>query len=273
MSDLIEAWLDARRERQPVALVTVVKSCGSTPRDTGAKMLVFSSGETRDTIGGGKLEALVIAAALDALAKGSPRLETLPLHPNSEDAFGAICGGEMTFFIEPTPPAPRLFIVGAGHCAQALAPQAAGLGYAITVIDDREDMLAQPGFAQNCTCISDRTAEDVFGHLEWTSTDAVVIVSRNFEIDTAALAAVVENPDIAYIGMIGSQRKVNHVFDTLRSRGVAPDALQRPYAPIGLDIGAESPTEIAISVIAELLKVTRQASGDHLRRPLGTESS
>ena len=260
--EILQAQLDARASGTPCVLATVVATRGSVPREAGAKALIFGEANLLGTVGGGKFESLVIADALAALAAGAPVLKTYPLHEHSAESFGAICGGEVTVFLEPQLARESLLIIGAGHCAVAICQLARQCGMHVTVLDAREDQLDRcPAHARHTA-----PAPDFLATHEWRGRAALIIVSQNFQIDREALAAALQRPGAAYIGMIGSTRKVTRVFDDLRARGVSAESLAQVYAPIGLDIGADSPAEIAVSVVAEVLKVLRGASGAHLRK-------
>jgi xanthine dehydrogenase accessory factor len=251
------------KERTPFAVATVAATTGSVPRAAGSKMFVHSDGRSSGTIGGGKFEALVLADALTAMREKKPLLKTYPLHEGDADSFGAICGGEVTVFIEPQLTSEALFLIGAGHCSRAIAKLAAECGLFVSVLDDREDLLAE--MPRVITKVSDSSAAEFIASREWRNDEALVIVSRNHEIDREALAAALAQTGVGYVGMIGSKRKVRDVFDDLRRRGVPDEKLAKVYAPLGLDIGADSPAEIAVSTIAEVLSVLRQRTAKHLR--------
>lgn len=264
MSDTLLAELLAARERRAAcALATVAATTGSVPREAGAKMIVYADGKTSGTIGGGKFEALVVAEALAALRGRQPVLKTYPLHEGDACSFGAICGGEVTVFIEPQTTSEALVLVGAGHCAQAIAKLAHDCGWHVTLLDDRAELLADSVASLK---VSDRSPADFIAAHDWQLDEALVFVSRNYVIDCEALHAAIQRSGIAYLGMIGSERKVRRVFDELRTRGVSESVLEKVHAPIGLDIGADSPAEIAISVMAEVMQVLRAKPGGHLRR-------
>ena len=250
--------------RKPFAVVTVAATTGSVPRAPGSKMFVYADGQISGTIGGGKFESLVIAEALTSMEQKKPLLKTYPLREGETDSFGAICGGEVTVFIEPQVGGEALYLVGAGHCARAIAKLAAECGLFVTVIDDRGELLAD--LPPAVVGISDCSPRDFIASRSWRNDEALVMVSRNHEIDCEALAAAIEQSGAGYIGMIGSRRKVLSVFDRLRERGVSEEKLARVYAPLGLDIGADSPAEIAVSCVAEILAVLRAHSGKHLRK-------
>lgn len=273
MSDaLFEELLAARHARKPSALVTVAETKGSVPRAAGAKMLVYCDGLTSGTIGGGKLEALAIEDALTCLREKRTLLKSFPLRENEPDSFGAICGGEVTILIEPQSVREALFVFGAGHCAQAIVHLAVECGLFVTVIEDREEMLA-PLPAQVARVSGIGAAEFIAGR-SWQRDEAIVIVSRNHELDREALAGALRAQGApGYIGMIGSRRKVRQVFDRLREEGISNGSLDAVYAPIGLDIGSDSPAEIAVSALAEILAVLRGAKGGNLRERKGSSDS
>lgn len=268
---LLDELQAARAARRPCALVTVAATRGSVPRAAGAKMLVYGDGLTSGTIGGGKFEALVVADALERLREKAPLLKTFSLRESEPDSFGAICGGEATVLIEPQMLREALFLVGAGHCAQAIARLALDCGLFVSVLDDRADMLAE--LPAGAARISNPPAPEFLLGRAWRQDEAIVIVSRDHELDREALAAVLQTTGAGYIGMIGSRRKVQQVFQHLRGRGIAAEALARVYAPIGLDIGADSPAEIAVSALAEILAMLRQRPGGNLRNFSGAAVS
>ncbi len=259
---LLQALLDARARREPCVLVTLAAVKGSVPREAGAKALVFPDGRLLGTIGGGKFESLVITEALAALGTGLPVLKTYPLHEAAADSFGAICGGEATVLLEPQRPREGLVVFGAGHCGLALCRLAHDCGWHVTVIDDRAGLLAAcPAHLRH-----QGSAPDFIAAHPWCADEALVLVSRNHELDRLALAAALAHPGHGYLGMIGSRRKVQAVFNELRREGVGDDQLARVRAPIGLDLAADAPMEIAVSVLAEIMLTLRGRSG----KPLST---
>ena len=263
---LLEELIAARRARTACALVTVAATKGSVPREPGSKMIVYGGNKTSGTIGGGKFESLVVDEAIVAIRGKKPVLKTYPLHDADTCSFGAICGGEVTILIEPQILSEAIYLIGAGHCARAIAKLALDCGLFVSVIDDRTDLLAElPPPVEKVPALPG----DFIRARKWTSDEALVLVSRNYEIDRDALQAALAVGGAGYVGMIGSQRKVQRVFDQLRQQGVSKEALANVYAPLGLDIGADSPAEIAISAVAEILSVLRKRSGAHSRaKPL-----
>jgi xanthine dehydrogenase accessory factor len=261
---LLSELMEARRSRISSALVTVVDTRGSVPRETGSKMLVYNDGKTSGSIGGGKFESLVIRDALSQMRKKEPLLKTYPLHEGSTESFGAICGGESTIYIEPQVLSEAIFLVGAGHCAQAISKLAIECGLFVSVVDDRKDQLSS--FPSQATIVSDVSPSKFIKRRRWRKDEALVIVSRHYDIDRDALAAALSVSGIGYIGMIGSVRKVHRVFTQLKKSGVSSKRLSTVYAPIGVDIDADAPAEIAVSVIAEVLAILRGRSGRSLGR-------
>jgi xanthine dehydrogenase accessory factor len=243
------AELSGRGARFVVATITDVQ--GSSPREVGTKMLVMRDGSTVETIGGGVLEKRVVEDALACLAAGISRSEHYELREQGDNALGALCGGEATVFFEVHAPDKTLLIVGAGHVGRALCRFAALLDYRVVVLDPREDMVSAERFPQADERICGdpaRTAE-LFAIDEDTH---VVIVTHGHAHDQAALRSVVDSP-AASIGMIGSLNKVRTVFERLRKEGVAPGLLERVHSPIGLDIGAQTPAELALCIMAEIV--------------------
>ena len=266
---LLEELLAARQARTPCVLVTVAATTGSVPRAAGSKMLVYADGKISGTIGGGKFESLVVEEAIATLRAKQPVLKTYPLHEGEPDSFGAICGGEVTVLIEPQSFSEAIYLIGGGHCARAIAQLAVNAGFFVSVIEDRPEFCE--GSPPSVARVTDTAPPEFIATHSWQSDEALVIVSRNHEIDREALAAAVEQSGAGYIGMIGSKRKVRLVFEQLRERGVASEKLSRVYAPLGLDIGADSPAEIAISALAEIIAVLRARTGVHMRCGVAAE--
>lgn len=258
---LLAELVAARASRTPCALVTIAATTGSVPRAAGSKMLVYRDGRTSGTIGGGKFESLVVS---EALRRKEPLLKSYPLHEGEPASFGAICGGEATVLIEPQNLGEAIYLIGGGHCSKAIAKLAAEAGFSVSVWEDRAEIMEElpPGVSR---ITSATPAEFITAH-PWQHDEALVLVSRNHEIDREALAAAMQQTGAGYIGMIGSKRKVRLVFDALKQRGVSEEQLNAVYAPLGLDIGSDSPAEIAISAMAEIIAVLRGRSAAHMRQ-------
>ncbi|HEX7614560.1 MAG TPA: XdhC/CoxI family protein [Thermoanaerobaculia bacterium] len=239
-----------------LAMATVVSVVGSTPRETTARMLILPDGDTTGTIGGGKFESLVVADARKLLdGHGLPFTRDYAFVPAGENAFGAVCGGTATVLLEIVERAPRLLVVGAGHCGRALARAAAFSGYAVTVADEREEQLDAAAFPPGVRLVH---VKDDYSDLPLPEpADFVAIVSRGHVTDGLAFRRLRHEP-VAYLGMIGSKTKRKALFDELRKEGFTEDELNRAKNPIGLEIGAESPEEIAIAIVAELIATRRR---------------
>lgn len=245
----------------PCVLATVVRTSGSTPRKATARMIVLGDGRIVGTIGGGRVEKEVADAAVAMLAEGdAARSKLLRYHLTHELAM--CCGGEMEVFVEPLIPAPLLLVCGGGHVAQALVPLARKVGFSPIVVEEAEEMATPERFADAARII------DSFDPRDWTDLPLdggsyVVIVTRDHAQDQALLEHFTSAgaPELAYLGLIGSRRKIEMFKQRLIARGAEAARLQRLHAPIGLDIGAETPEEIAVAIVAELIK-TRAA-----RRP------
>lgn len=260
--DLLDELAEALRRGRCCALATVASTKGSVPRHPGAKMIVYDDGTITGTVGGGKFESLVIKEARAAMEAREVRLRTWPLRENEPGSFGAICGGEVTVLIEPHAPAHSMLLVGGGHCAQAIARLAATCSFHVTVVEDRPEILAQCTAAHRLVA---GNAPEFIASCALGAKDAVVIVSRHYDIDREALAAALRRGGPGYIGMIGSRRKVREVYAQMLTEGFTAEQLAGVFAPLGLDIGADSPAEIAVSVMAEVLMVLRGRPGTPLR--------
>jgi xanthine dehydrogenase accessory factor len=242
-----------------LAMATIVSASGSTPRRSTARMLVLPDGSIVGTVGGGKFESLVTEEGLALLhGPGTPLLREFSFAPVGEGSFGGVCGGRATVFLEVVERPHRLLVVGAGHCGRALARAAALCGYEVTVADDREELLDADAFPAGAKLV--RTAED-YSDVPLPSTgDAVALVSRSHEVDALAVRRMRGRP-AAWLGMIGSRAKRKAFFDALRADGFRDEELAVLRCPIGLDIGAETPEEIAVAVLAELIAFRRGATG------------
>lgn len=255
--ETIYAMLDrAIAEGRDAALVTIIGAQGSTPRETGAKMLVFSDGETAGTVGGGKLELLCVEAAKAAIEKGECKREVFDLTPQG---IGMECAGRNEVFIEVFVSKINLLIMGGGHVGQKIAQAAtmAGIGY--IVADDRAEFANEKNFPtarKICVELPEKVA-----NLADAKT-CIVIVTRGHSFDQECLAAALKT-SARYIGMIGSKQKVPKTFANLNKLGLHPETDPRVYSPIGLKLGGKTPGEIAISVLAEILKVCHGETGKH----------
>jgi xanthine dehydrogenase accessory factor len=250
-----ETLAEAVRSHGRLAMATVVGAVGSTPREATARMLVLPDGSTRFTIGGGKFESLVAEDARRLLSDGGlPFTREYAFVPEGKDSFGAVCGGRATVLVEIVEKAQRLLVVGGGHCGRALARAAAFTGYDVTVADERPGQLEPAGFPEGVRLVA--VAPDYSDLPLPSPEDAVALVSRGHVTDGLALRRLRGVP-VAYLGMIGSAAKRKALYGELRKEGWTAEDLARVSSPIGLDIGARTPEEIAIAIVAELIAKRR----------------
>jgi xanthine dehydrogenase accessory factor len=254
--DLFEEIVRMKRAGERGALATIVHTNGSIPSYESSRMLVREDGSIAGTIGGGCVEAEVWAAAKEVIQIEQPRKMTFNLNQDAAYDSGLICGGTLEIFVEPILPQPVLHIFGGGHISLAVARAASSAGFAITLTDDRATFANKERFPQAGEIYT--SYEDAFEKLHPIPTHYVLIVTRGHKDDMRVLAWAVRTT-ARYIGMIGSKRKVLAVYKALEKEGYRPKEFTRVYAPMGLEIGALSPEEIAISVVAELIAVRRNA--------------
>jgi xanthine dehydrogenase accessory factor len=251
--EVLTELVKALERGDDVALVTIVAAQGSTPQRVGAKMLVYSDGRTVGTIGGGCYENDAFGKAREAIRSRKPQLVHYELDDDFAQETGLICGGQMDVYIEPIEPSPELYIVGAGHVGFHLARLAHGVGFRVHVVDDREKFANADRFPEAAEIVVD----DIPSWLTRSSLPAhayAVVVTRGHTNDLDALRALAPR-DLRYLGLIGSRAKVARIYEALADDGITADRLQRVHAPIGLDIGAVTPQEIAVSILAELIAV------------------
>ncbi len=251
--EVFAAVADALDRGEPAALVTIVSATGSTPQRIGAKMLVFADGRMIGTIGGGCYENDAFWKAREAITDRKPRLVHYELSDDFAQETGLICGGQMDVYIEPIEPSPELYVVGAGHVGFHLARLAHDVGFRVHVIDDREKFANSERFPNAVEIVVD----DIPSWIARATIPAhayAVIVTRGHTNDLEALRALAPR-ELRYLGLIGSRAKVARIYDALVADQTPATLLTRVHAPIGLDIGAVTPQEIAVSILAELIAV------------------
>jgi xanthine dehydrogenase accessory factor len=254
--DLFEEIVRMRRAGQRAALATIVHTNGSIPSYESSRMLVREDGSIAGTIGGGCVEAEVWAAAKDVMQKESPRKMVFNLNNEASYDNGLICGGTLEVFVEPILPPPMLYLFGGGHVSMAVAKAASAAGFGIAVVDDRESFANKERFPMAQEMYA--SYEDAFERIHPNASSYLVIVTRGHKEDMRVLGWAVRT-DARYLGMIGSKRKVLSVYKALENDGYKPEEFDLVYAPMGLEIGALSPEEIAVSIAAELVAVRRSA--------------
>jgi xanthine dehydrogenase accessory factor len=261
---IYQSLAELEERNQPAALCTIIRSNGSTPRHTGSKMLVYADGSFKGTVGGGELENRVLAEARQAVLDGRPRI----LHYNMTDpARGdpGVCGGQVEVYVEPLQPKPVLVVIGAGHVGKAVVYLAHWLGFYVVVNDDRPEFCtpqAVPGADQYLL----GPMADLPQQLEINPWTYCVLTTRGVNVDIPGLPALLESP-AAYLGVIGSQRRWATTRVQLLEQGVSPGLLDKVRSPIGLELNAETPEEIAVSILAEIIMLRQGGSGRVMSTP------
>ena len=255
--DVFEELVRLRNLGQKCALATIVEVRGSIPSYQSAKLLVREDGSMTGTIGGGCVEAEVWNAAREVLETEKPKRLTFNLGQDAAYDNGLICGGQLEVFVEAVLPVPHAFIFGAGHISKSLSKIATLAGFTTVVVDDRESFANRERFPEAGEVHSGEY-EEIFPRLAINETSYLIIVTRGHRDDMRILRLAAGTP-ARYIAMIGSRRKVLNVFRELEKEGIPREVLEKIHAPMGLDIGAISPEEIAVSVTAEMIAVRRNA--------------
>jgi xanthine dehydrogenase accessory factor len=258
--DIYEEVVRLRRLGQKCALATIVQVNGSIPSYESAKLLVREDGSMLGTIGGGCVEAEVWNVARDVMQNERPRHMNFSLGQDAAYDNGLICGGQLSVFIEPVVPQPRLYIFGAGHISKSISKIATLAGFATVIVDNRE-AFANPERFPEADEIFAEEYEDVFPKLPIRDTSYLVIVTRGHRDDMRVMRWAV-GTNAKYIAMIGSKRKVIGVVKELEKEGIPREAFERAFAPMGLDIGAITPEEIAVSIVAEMIAMRRAPESD-----------
>ncbi|HXW61685.1 MAG TPA: XdhC/CoxI family protein [Candidatus Acidoferrales bacterium] len=254
--DLFEEVVRMRKAGRRGALATIVHTNGSIPSYESSRMLVREDGSIAGTIGGGCVEAEVWATAKEVMNAEQPRKMTFNLNHEAAYDAGLICGGTLEVFVEPILPQPTLYIFGGGHVSLEVARAASAAGFAVSVADDRQTFANPERFPMASELYT--TYDEAFAKIKPNASSYLLIVTRGHKDDMRVLAWAVRTA-ARYIGMIGSKRKVVSVYKALEKEGYSTNEFERVHAPVGLDIGALSPEEIAVSITAELIAVRRNA--------------
>jgi len=253
--DLYEEIVRLRKEGRRGAVATIVNVRGSIPSFKTAKMLVRDDGSLVGTIGGGCVEAEVWQAAREVMESERPRTLTFDLNNDPKYDTGLVCGGTLEVFVEPILPPAQLYIFGAGHVATSLYRVARVVGFDVTIVDDREAYANRERFPEAQQVIAE-DFEKAMAQLSPAESSYIVIVTRGHRDDMRVLRWAVQTP-ARYVGMIGSKRKTIAIFKELEKEGLPAQLFEGVHAPIGLDIGAITPEEIAVSIMAELIAERR----------------
>ena len=270
MISVYHALSELEKTNESAALCTVVKSEGSTPRHVGSKMLVYADGHFIGTVGGGDLEHRVMDEAWIAISEGTARtLKYSMVDPSRGDP--GVCGGTVEVFVEPILPPAMVVVLGAGHVGKAVVHLAKWLGFRVAVCDDRAEF-----------CTSEATpGADVYypiemgklvDHLKINRLTYIVVTSRGSSVDVLGLPNLLET-SASYIGVIGSKRRWLTTVKGLKEKGVSEEKIARVHSPMGLELNAETPEEIAVSILAEILMIKDKGTGKAMRVEKGAGSS
>ncbi len=259
---VLQELMNAQKAGLPVVVATIVRATGSVPRHAGAKMLVYGDGRSHGTVGGGEMEARVLREAAEVLILQKPRTITYSLvDPQRGDP--GVCGGEVDIYLEPYLPPATLFVVGCGHVGQAVADLAHWLGYRVVVTDDRTE-LATPEVVPHADVYLPGNFAQALEKNPLTPNTFVVLVTRNVAVDREILPLILQSP-AAYIGVMGSRRRWVETQRLLLEDGMPPADLSRIHSPIGLELNAETPAEIAVSILGEIIMLRRGGNGKQMR--------
>jgi xanthine dehydrogenase accessory factor len=251
--DIYEEILRLKKEGRSSAIATIVQCIGSSPQKEGAKMLVRDDGSILGTLGGGCIEAEIVQACRQAMKDGRPL--TIPFEL-TERHGGLVCGGKVLVYIEPVIPEPHVIIVGAGHVGKALSKVARFSGFRVTVVDDREEYANRDNLPDAHEVVV-TGFNIVFSNVPVDTNTFIVIATRGHNHDLDSLKAAVKT-EAGYIGLLGSKRKKALLFKTLKDEGFSQVDIDRVITPVGLPIGSVTPEEIAISIIAQMIKYRRE---------------
>ncbi len=249
---LYQAIVELEKNNNAGALCTIIRSEGSTPRHVTSKMLVYTDGHIIGTVGGGEVESRVISEALSAIEDRKPRLLSYKM-ANPERGDPGVCGGQVEIYVEPIVPKPVLVVVGVGHVGKAVAHLAKWLGFVVAVSDDRPDF-CNPEAVPEADQFYPLAMEELSSHMEITPWTYIVLTTRGMNVDVEGLPSLL-NSKAAYIGVIGSKRRWASTTKKLVEMGVSRKVLEGVHSPVGIEIHAETPEEIAVSIMAEIINL------------------
>jgi xanthine dehydrogenase accessory factor len=262
MKSIYQALSELEKNNEPAALCTVINSEGSTPRHVGSKMLVYADGNFIGTVGGGELESRVIKAALESLKSGDAQTLSYTMADPSRGDPG-VCGGTVEVFVEPILPPATVVVIGGGHVGKAVVHLAKWLGFRVAVSDDRQEFCnpeSVPGADSYYPLKMGKLAEQ----LKVTRQTYLVVTSRGSNIDAKGLPSLLES-EAAYIGVIGSKRRWLTTVKALKEQGVDKKLIAKVHSPMGLELNAETPEEIAVSIMAEILMLKDKGTGKPMK--------
>jgi xanthine dehydrogenase accessory factor len=257
MSEIYQELADLIAAQGTAAYCVIVSARGSTPRNAGTKMLVYPDGTISGTVGGGELEQRVIDAALTTLKDGQPQMISYSM-TDPERGDPGVCGGQLEVYVEPILPQASVIVIGAGHVGREVAALAKWLGYAVVISDDRAELLtddlAEHGQTHHGSIID--LTKDITIH----SQSYIVMTTRNVDVDVAGLPSLFES-EAAFIGVIGSRRRWETTKAQLRELRVSEEKIASVVSPVGLELEAETPREIALSILAQITMLRHGGHG------------
>jgi len=262
MNTIYQALSEIEKNNESAALCTVISSEGSTPRHVGSKMLVYPDNRLIGTVGGGELESRVIKAAIESLKNGNAQMLSYTLADPSRGDPG-VCGGTVEVFVEPILPPVMIVVIGGGHVGKAVVHLAKWLGFRVAVSDDRPEF-CNPGSVPGADAYYPVEMGKLTEQLKVTTQTYLVITSRGSSVDAQGLPSLLES-NAAYIGVIGSKRRWLTTVKALKEKGVSEEKFARVHSPMGLELNAETPEEIAVSIMAEVLMLRNKGTGKAMR--------
>lgn len=253
---------ELERIGESAAVCTIIRERGSVPRHVGSKMVVKADGSLHGTIGGGEMEQRVRREALEALHEGKSRIVTYTLsNPAAGDP--GVCGGEVEVYIEPLRPPATLLVIGGGHVGRALVHLGKWLGFRVALSDDRAEFCT-PQAAPGADEYLPGPMTELPSKFNFTANTYIVLPTRGVPLDVAGLPHLLAQPH-AYLGVIGSQRRWLTAVKQLEAQGFSREQLAQVHAPMGLELNAETPEEIAVSILAEIIMLRRAGTGVPMR--------
>lgn len=260
--DIYRALAEAQQAGQPVALATVIRTEGSIPRHAGSKLLIYPDGRIVGTVGGGAMESRVVEEAKAAIKDGKPRVSTYTLNDLKEGDPG-VCGGTADIFVEPLFIRPTLVVIGCGHVGKALAELAKWAGFRVIVSDDRGEF-CNPQHIPNMDGYIVTPPNAVHQHIDLGPNTYIAAVTRGLPVDLELFPPLLQ-ANVPYLGLIGSRRRWSLTAKELEVRGFTKEQLARVRAPIGLELQAETPHEIAVSILAEIIMLRNGGTGQPMQ--------
>jgi len=264
MGSVLATLAEVEKNGEQAALCTIVRERGSVPRHTGSKMIVYADGRITGTVGGGEMESRVIGAAQQALQSGESQLITYTLvNPQAGDP--GVCGGELEIFVEPIKSQATLLVIGGGHVGKALVHLGHWLGFRVVLSDDRPDF-CNATWAPGADDYLVMSIQELAHSFNFHSQTYIVMPTRGVPLDVDGLPALLDK-SYAYLGVIGSRRRWATARQRMEDNGVTPEKLAAVHAPMGLELNAETPEEIALSILAEIVMLQRKGTGQTMQWP------